>query len=104
MSNLELFDKYIEKVFSILSENFPVMIDLTLEDLTGLSLEEQYILPQGDSWMSTLVADACIAKDTVIWLKDNGYVDYEKYGRDFVNIRLTEKGLKPAGVRLHRIS
>lgn len=72
MSNIDKFDEYAGRVFGILYEEFPMPIDLSIEEIMGLSEASEVLISR---------YEAEFAISTVKWLSMCGYL----YARDISN-------------------
>lgn len=84
MKNMELLDLYTARILALLYETFPERVSLSLQYITQMELNQEEPLPK----------QAQIARETVLWLKENGFITFdEDEFYTFTKARLTEKGL-----------
>ena len=98
MINLELFNKYTETVLDALAEEFPVKINLSLKQITGMS--DIRIPDPNCDWEDMYCREAHIAICTVQWLDEHGFISGKDLNSEVLTeLCLTEKGLAVLDIR-----
>ena len=86
LANIELFDLYVGKILATLYESFPVRTHLDICEGAGADIDEDTL---------QVPLQCQIYKDTVIWLKDSGYIIYaNEHTYSFTGVVLTAKSLE----------
>jgi len=86
LKNIELFDLYVGKTFVKLYESFPLRCELDICEMTDKEFDEETLKTP---------KECDIYRDTVIWLSESGYINYDaqhEYG--FRGVVLSAKGLE----------
>lgn len=85
MKNIELFDRYASVLLGRLYEKFPCRDVIFLSEIASEEIDPA----------EELTINLQIARDTLLWLADSGYLNYDKDNYyAFQGVVLTEKGLR----------
>ena len=100
MKNIEIFKALSGLVFAKAYDNFPLKISICPSEL-ALELGDEYWeesqrqISENHSEYVRNRSPAGLAKPTIQWLADTGFLSYEKYdGSRFCGVCLTAKGLE----------
>ena len=74
MNNIDQFNQYTAAIFAKLYDAFPVRIELTADDITGIEFDRESLFYENNV-QSPKEWDFCVA--TWEWLKEAGYIWHE---------------------------